>query len=268
MQFDAALQSFSLLHKQYGPVLDSLLLMFCRMLAFTTTGPIFNRKNIPFIIKIAAAIYFTGTLFWVVAPHIQEGGAFSAGQHGPYLLQIVMNTVIGALIGFIADMILQAAYSAGNLMNNQVGLSSAMILDPANGKQSMILEALFGYIVTLLFIYLGGVQWMITALKHSLDVFPLYAIQPTITKTIDLSYLITVSGNVLLVGVQLISPIIVITMSVDIMLGIVNRTAQQMPVFQLSFALKPAIGIAVMLLTLSTFIQALSNYLNDYANIF
>jgi flagellar biosynthetic protein FliR len=260
------MQSFGLLYKQFGPVLDSLLLLFCRMLAFTSTGPIFNRKNIPMVVKVAIAIYLTGTLFWVVMPGTH--GSFSNGHQGVYLIQLVLNLVIGAFIGFIADMILQAAYSAGNLMNNQIGLSSAMIMDPANGKQSMILEALFGYIVTLLFIYLGGVQWMIMALKRSLDLFPLYAMQPVITKAIDLSYLITVSGNVLLVGVQLISPVIVITMAVDIMLGVVNRTAQQMPVFQLSFALKPAIGIAVMLLTLTTFFQALSNYLNDYSHIF
>jgi flagellar biosynthetic protein FliR len=266
MQLDAALQSFGLLHKQYGPALDSLLLLFCRMLAFTSTGPIFNRKNIPMIVKVSIAIYLTGTLFWVVSAHPQS--ALSQSEHGHYLIQLVMNLVVGALIGFIADMILQAAYSAGNLMNNQIGLSSAMILDPANGRQSMILEALFGYLVTLLFIYLGGVQWMVMALRRSLDLFPLYAAQPAITQTINLSYLITVSGNVLLVGVQLISPVIVITMAVDIMLGIVNRTAQQMPVFQLSFALKPAIGIAVMLLTLSTFFQALSNFLNDYSKIF
>lgn len=266
MQFDAAMQSFGMLYKQYGPMMDSLLLIFVRMLAFTSTGPIFNRKNIPMIVKLCMAIFLTGTLFWVVAPG--QHGSFSHGQEGPYLLQLVMNLVIGALIGFIADMILQAAYSAGNLMNNQIGLSSAMILDPANGKQSMILEALFGYIVTLLFIHLGGVQWMIIALKHSLEVFPLYAVQPTITKTIDLSYLITVSGNVLLVGVQLMSPVMVVTIAVDIMLGIVNRTAQQMPVFQLSFALKPAIGIGVLLITLTTFLQALGNYLNDYSKIF
>ncbi|HEY9746405.1 MAG TPA: flagellar biosynthetic protein FliR [Oculatellaceae cyanobacterium] len=264
MQFDAAMQSFALLHKQYGPMLDSLLLLFARMLAFTSTGPIFNRKNIPMPVKIAVAVFLTGTLFWVVAPQSGAG----QGAQGSYLLQLVLNLVIGALIGFIADMILQAAYSAGNLMNNQIGLSSAMIMDPANGRQSMILEALFGYIVTLLFIYLGGVQWMILALKRSLELFPLHAVQPAITRVIDISYLVTLSGNVLLIGVQLISPVIVVTMAVDIMLGIVNRTAQQMPVFQLSFALKPAIGIAVMLLTLSTFFQALSNYLNDYAKIF
>lgn len=266
MQFDAALQAFGTLHKQYGPMLDTLLLMFFRMLGFCTTGPIFNRKNIPIMVKLAASIYLTGTLFWVVLPGVH--GAEAHGSGGQYMLMLVMNIIVGALIGFLADMILQAAYSAGNLMNNQIGLSAATVLDPASGKQSAILEALFGYMTTLLFIYLGGVQWIVMALKRSLELFPLYMVQQPITHVIDLSYLITVSGNVLLVAVELVSPVIIVTMAIDIMLGVVNRTAQQMPVFQLSFALKPSIGIAVLLLTVTTFIQALSNYLNDYSHIF
>jgi flagellar biosynthetic protein FliR len=267
MQFDAALQSFGLLHKQYGPILDGLLLVFVRMLAFTVTGPIFNRKNIPILIKLSAAIFLTGTLAWMVPPD-KQGPLSHAGQYAPYLLQLVMNAVVGATIGFIADMILQAAYSAGNTMNNQIGLSSAMIMDPSQGRQTMLLETLFSYITVTVFIYLGGVHWMIAALKRSLEVFPLYTIQQPLMQVINLDYLVNLSGNVLLVGVELVSPIIVVTMAVDLMLGIVNRTAQQMPVFQLSFALKPSIGIAIMLLTLTTFIQALSDYLNDYAKIF
>lgn len=264
--FDAAMQAFGLLHKQYGPMLDGLLLTFVRMLAFASTGPIFNRKNIPMVVKVAFALFLTGTLFWLIPP--SPHGAYSEGQYGPYLLQLVMNIFVGALIGFIADMILQAAYSAGNLMNNQIGLSAATILDPANGRQSMILEALFGYLTTLIFIYIGGVQWMVMALKRSFDVFPLYTVNQPITQVIDVSYLVMVSGNVLLVGVQLVAPVMIVTMAMDIMLGVVNRTAQQIPVFQLSFAIKPAVGIAIMLLTLSTFMQALGNFLNDHANIF
>lgn len=267
MQFDAAMQSFGLLHKQYGPLLDGLLLMFCRMLAFAVTGPIFNRRNIPILIKLSMAIFLTGTLAWMIPPDTQ-GPLSPAGQYAPYLIQMVMNITIGAFLGFIADMILQAAYSAGNTMNNQIGLSSAMIMDPSQGRQTMLLETLFSYITIVIFIYLGGVHWMIMALKRSLETFPLYAIQQPITEVIDLAYLINLSGNVLLIGVQLVSPIIVVTMAVDLMLGIVNRTAQQMPVFQLSFALKPSIGIAIMLMTMSTFIKALSDYLNDYSKIF
>lgn len=270
MQFDAAMESFGQLHRQYGPMLDTLLLLFFRMLAFCTTGPVFNRKNIPIVVRLCAAMFLTGTLFWMVADPSAEASksAFARDQHGVYLIQLVLNIVVGALIGFVADLILQAIYAAGNLMNNQVGLSASTILDPATGKQSMILEALFGYMATLIFIYLGGIQWMIKALARSLELFPLYAMQPPIMKVIDVSYLLLLSSNVLLIGVQLIAPVVIVTMAVDIMLGVVNRTAQQMPVFQLSFALKPAIGIGVLLLTLTTFIQALSNYLNDYSKIF
>ena len=267
MQFDAAMQSFATIHKQYGPMLDGLLLMFFRMLAFASTGPIFNRKTIPILIKISAAFFLTGTLAWMIPPDTQ-GPLSASGLYGPFVLQLIMNIVVGALIGFIADMILQAAYAAGNTMNNQIGLSSAMIMDPANGKQAMLLEMLFSYITVLIFIYLGGMHWMIAALKRSLEVFPLYTIQQPIAQVIDLSYLVDLSGNVLLVGVELVSPVIVVTMAVDVMLGIVNRTAQQMPVFQLSFALKPSIGVAIMWITLSTFLQALSDYLNEHSKIF
>lgn len=261
------MQGFALLHKQYGPILDGALLMFMRMLGFVSTGPIFNRKNIPFIVKIVSAFFFTGTLFWMIRPDTQ-GPLTHAGQYGPFLLQLTMNIIVGAILGFLADMILQAVYAAGSLMTNQIGLSSAMLMDPASGRQSMIMESLFGYLTTLLFIYLGGIHWMVMALKRSFEVFPLYSIQMPITQVIDITYLITLSGNILLVGVQLMSPIMIVTMAVDLMLGIVNRTAQQMPVFQLSFALKPAIGIGVLLLTLPTFMQAVINFLNDYSNIF
>lgn len=267
MQFDAAMQSFGIIQKQYGPMLDGLLLLYFRMLAFATTGPIFNRRNLPFMLKLIAAFFFTGTLAWMVPPD-QHGPLSQAGQYPPFLIQLVLNIVVGAFLGFIADLILQSAYAAGNFMNNQIGLSSAMIMDPSSGKQTMLLESLFSYITIVIFIYLGGVHWMIAALRRSLDIFPLYALQQPITKTIDISYLIMLSGNVLLVGVEMVAPVIVVTMAVDIMLGIVNRTAQQMPVFQLSFALKPSIGIAIMWVTLSAFIQVLSNYLNDHAKIF
>ncbi|WP_373532887.1 flagellar biosynthetic protein FliR [Vampirovibrio sp.] len=267
MHFDPAMESFALMYKQLGPVADGVLLMFFRMLAFATTGPIFNRKNIPILIKISAAVFFTGALAWMVPPD-PIGPLSPAGQYPPYLIQLLLNIVVGALLGFIADMILQAAYAAGNIMNNQIGLSSAMIMDPSSGKQAMLLETLFNNITILLFIDLGGVHWMLSALKRSFDVFPLYAMQQPLVQTISLDYLILVSGNILLIGVQLVSPVMVVTMAVDLMLGIMNRTAQQMPVFQLSFALKPSIGIAVMIMTLTTFLQALSNYLNEYAKIF
>lgn len=266
MDFQAALNSFGALHQHFGPILDTALLVFIRCLSFMFFGPIFNRKNLPVVVKIIAAIYFTSTLLWLVP--VDKHGSFHEGDHAHFILQIVSNITIGALIGFIANMILQAAYSAGSLMNNQIGLSSANIMDPSTGKNAMLLEPLFSLLTILLFIHLGGVHWMILALKKSFTVFPLYQINQPITEVIQLDYLILVSSNVITVAVQFMAPILVVTMSVDLILGIVNRAAQQMPVFQLSFALKPAIGAAVLLVTLPIFLETLTQYLNDYAGIF
>lgn len=268
--FDAALTSFAALHQQFGPVLDTALLMFARMLAFIFNGPIFNRKNMPVILKIIMAMFLTTTLLWVVPAnnHNTFEGAFHNNQPALYVLQLVMNITIGALLGFMANMILLTINTAGNVMNNQIGLSSAMLLDPSTGTQTMVLEPLFGFIGTLMFIHLGGIHWMIMALARSFKVFPLYQVQQPIMQVINLDYLIHLSGNTVTVAVQLVAPIMIVTMAIDIILGIVNRAAQQMPVFQLSFALKPAIGIAILLMTMPIMMNAIAQYLNDHANIF
>lgn len=266
MDFDVVLRSFASLHTQFGPVLDTTLLVFCRMFGFAFFGPIFNRKNLPIVVKLVASIFLTSTVLWLVP--VEQHGSYVYGQHGWFILQVVMNLTIGALLGFIANMILQAAYAAGTLMNNQIGLSSAMIFDASSGRQTMILEPLFALLTIVVFIQLGGVHWMLMALTRSFTVFPLYSIQQDVTQAIALEYLITLSGNVILIAVQLMAPVLVVTMSVDIILGIVNRAAQQMPVFQLSFAMKPAIGVAVLLATLPIFMEALRQFLNDYAFIY
>lgn len=267
MDFNVVLETFMLIYKKFGPYLDGLLLLFFRVFGFMRTAPIFNRKNIPVIIKSCMALFFAIVLSWLVKP-APHSPMLDGDNYTLYLLQLFMNITVGALIGFTANLILEVIYVAGNVMNNQIGLSSATIMDPSNGTQSMLLETLFGYITISIFLYLGGMHWLILALKHSLEVFPLYDIQPAIRETIDLSYLIHLSSNILLIGVQLVSPVIVITMTVDMMLGVVNRTAQQMPVFQLSYALKPAVGMAVMWVTLNTFLESVIQHLNEYSHIF
>lgn len=266
MEFDAALKSFGMLHAQYGGVLDTGLLILTRTLAFIYFAPVFNRKDIVFNVKLALAILLTITLLWLVP--VDQHGSFSRDNPGFFMLQLFMNVIVGALIGFLADMIMQSVYCAGDIINNQVGLSSAMFFDPSQRKQTALLETLMIYITTVVFIYAGGMHWLIVALKRSFDVFPLYATQQMITQKMSFEYLELVSGNILLVAVQLSAPVMIVTMAVDIMLAVVNRTAQQIPVYQLSAAVKPVIGIAVMLVTLPLFLNAMMHYLQDYSAIF
>lgn len=266
MDFNAALNSFAKLYSMYGGVLDTGLLIFCRVLTFINFAPIFNRKDIIFNIKMSLAIFITMALLWLVP--VESHGSYFKENVGAFFLQIMMNVVIGGMLGFIADLILQAVYCAGDIINNQVGLSSAMFFDPATRKQNALMETLFMYITTVVFIYAGGFHWLIAALQRSFDVFPLYEIQQPIITKINLAYLVSISSNILLIATQLAAPVMIVTMAVDIMLAVVNRTAQQIPVYQMSSGLKPSIGIAVIIATLPLFLNAMMHYLRDYSKFF
>jgi flagellar biosynthetic protein FliR len=266
MQFDVAMDALSRLTTQAGGMLDGLLLLFFRILAFIVVGPIFNRKNLPFMLKISLSFFLTGTLFWMLTPERIVGPAST--QQTLLLVPLLLNITVGSLLGFIANLVLETVSSAGSLVNNEIGLSAAALLDPAKGGQTQIIESLFSYVGMLLFIDMGGVHWMVSALKRSVELFPLMATKLDLAHTISLPSLVTMTGNVMLVAVELIAPILVVSMTMDVMLGVVNRTAQQMPVFQLSAALKPSIGIGIMLLTLSTFLQAVGEFFREHAHFF
>ena len=262
MQFDAALNGFTTLYTQYGSMLDAGLLILSRTLAFMQMGPIFNRKDVAFNVKIAFAIFLSITLLWIIPVENPKG--FSTGQILPFLALIFMNITVGLTLGFISDLIMKTVSAAGSMMNNQIGLSSAITFDPSSRTQVMIIDRLFSFIGLMLFFHLGGAYWVIQALERSFDVFPLFSIYQDIANEISIKYVILISSNIIIIATQFVAPIIVVTMSIDLILGIVNRTAQQMPVFQLSFAMKPSIGVAVMLATLPIFLQSLKNFLTDF----
>lgn len=266
MSFDAALNYFANTLHQLGPTLDAGLLIFARTLAFIQYCSIFNRKDVAFNIKLAFAIFLTMTLLWIVPIEPSSNVLHNLGA--AFFIQLIINITLGALLGFVGDLLLKTLSSAGSTMNAQIGLSSAMVFDPSTKTQVMILDRLFAFIGLLLFIHLGGFYWLIQGLERSFQVFPLYNPMPDVINEINLDYLTTVSSNIINVGTQLVSPIIIVTMAVDIILGIVNRTAQQMPVFQMSFALKPSIGVAVLLATLPIMLQSMVNFLTDYSQLY
>lgn len=266
--FSVLLNEIGFLSRQFDVAVDSGFLVFCRMLGFMLIAPIFGRKDIPFTCKVGMALMLSLILLWVLPVNPSQASRMISEDTMLYTLQVFINASIGFFLGFIATAIMDVVGAAGSMMNNQIGLSSAMMFDPSTRQQVALTEKLFSFIALLVFFHIGGAYWIISALKRSFEIFPLYTLQPDFTGQVSLDYIIQITGNSIAIATQLVAPILVVTMAIDLILGIVNRTAQQIQVFQLSFALKPCIGIAAFLLTLPIFIKLLENYLSDYAAIF
>ena len=235
--------------------------MFARVLGFIRFAPIFNRKEIAGIVKLAFAFILTMILTPLIKP------AMPATDVSP-LLYLILNFAVGAIIGYIAQIIILAIESGGDMINTQMGLSSAMVMDPSTNSQTSILSRIITLLGLIIFMEIGGFYWVINALIRSFEIFPIYAVAIPLEKIINLDYLVTTTSNVLYIGLQIASPVLLATLGQDIILGVISKTAPQVNVFQLSFLFKPVLGAAIMIWILPMLINVISEFFTSYSSIY
>ena len=258
---DTILREFAKNMPEINAALGAGLVIFARMMGFIRFAPVFNRKEIPSLVKLSFALVMTIVLTMILKPPMPDDGV-------ALTYALLLNFACGALIGYIAYCITEAVQAAGDMINMQMGLSSAMVLDPTTSSQVSIMGKYFGLLAVILFIHLGGVYWIIEAFNKSFEIFPLYANGIPIEKIINQKYLITITSNVLYIGLQIASPVLLATLGQDIILGIISKTAPQINVFQLSFLFKPVLGATILIFILPMIIEVISEYFNSYAGIF
>ena len=252
------------LFPQLNASLLSGIYIFSRIIGFFRFAPVFNRKEIPGMVKIALALMFTVILACLIQPPVPV----VKNAQDSMLLSIILNFAVGAMIGYMAQLILIAIDAGADMINMQMGLSSAMVLDPTTSSQVSILTKLFSLLGLLIFIELGGVYWLIKALLRSFEIFPLFATSLPLAKIVNFDYLIKMTSNVLYMGLQIASPVLLATLGQDIILGVISKTAPQVNVFQLSFLFKPVFGAAILVWIMPMLLNIISDYFLGYSHIF
>lgn len=236
-------------------------IVFARLLGFIRFAPVFNRKEIAGVVKLAFAFILTVMITPMLKPGMPPAGISS-------LLLLVLNFAAGAIIGYIAQLFIQAIEAGGDMINTQMGLSSAMVMDPSTNAQTSILSRVITLLGLLIFIEVGGFYWLINALIRSFELFPIYSVTIPLEKIINLDYLVTTTSNVLYIGLQIASPVLLATLGQDIILGVISKTAPQVNVFQLSFLFKPVFGAAIMIWILPMLVNVISDFFLSFSNIY
>lgn len=258
---DNFVAQFGLMFPKLAVHITAGLIVFARVLGFIRFAPVFNRKEINTIVKLSFSLLMTG--IFIATLHIGQPPADNS-----LLLSILLNFVVGAMIGYIAQLILLAIDAGADMINMQMGLTSAMVLDPTTQSQTSILGKCFSLLGILIFIEVGGLYWLVNAFIRSFQVFPVYAVSVPLAKIVNMDYLIELSSNVLYMGLQIASPVLLATLGQDIILGVISKTAPQVNVFQLSFLFKPVFGAAILVWILPMLANVISDYFRSYSNIF
>ena len=258
---DAIINEFPKYFPEVNNIITAGIPVFARVAGLMRTTPFLQRSEIPMIAKVGFSLIFTIILSMLLRPAPPSGEV-------SMVYSIIINYLCGALIGFIVNCIVKVVESGGDMINMQMGVSSATIMDPTTSDQVSIMGRIFGLLGILIFLYIGGAYWTFNALIRSFDIFPVYSVFVPIDEIINMPYLVKITSNVLYIGLQIAGPVLIATLGQDIILGIISKTAPQVNVFQMSFLFKPCLGAAILIIVMPSIFNVLCDFFLSFSNIF
>lgn len=209
--------------------LEAVLLTSMRMIAFLVVAPPFSHNAFPLRVKAMLAVGLG------LAVSTRTSAGYVPPTTGVFLLQLVMELLVGFLLGFLVFVVFSAIQSAGNLIDLFGGFQLAQAFDPqmmVNGAQ---FTRLFQITAIALLFASGGYQLIIGGLARSFEALPLGG-------GIDLSgpmeLLTGVVGQMMLAAVQIAGPLIVVLFIADVGLGLLTRVAPALNAFAMGFPIK------------------------------
>jgi len=232
------------LHFQVASVL-ALALAALRGIAFVSFCPPFNNRAIPFAAKMVIAAGLA-----VPAVSILSKQNLPTTTDG-FLLAMIIQLAIGALMGFVVQLFLGAIQSAGALIDQFSALNLPPSIDPLGLDQSPILAQLYEWLATVLVFTSGGILLISKGLTDSFS-----AVGATIPSA-DVHQVPTLITNdvtnFFAAGVEIAAPVVAVVFVSQILLGLLAKSAPQANIYSLSFPLQ----LLIVLTSLSVAVVAI-----------
>ncbi|WP_153099122.1 flagellar biosynthetic protein FliR [Paraburkholderia hayleyella] len=229
---------FSVTYAQLNAWLSAFLWPFVRLLALVATAPLLGHRSIPARVKLGLAAFAT----LIVAPTLgpmPDVTVFSTA--GVWIL--VNQVLLGAALGFAMHIVFAAIEAAGEIIGLGMGLGFATFFDTQANGSSAVLSRYLHTIGLLTFLTLDGHLQLISALIASFQSVPVSA---NLLGTAGWRTLAAAGGTIFSTGLLLALPVVTALLIANLALGILNRAAPQIGIFQIGFPLTMLVGLLLI----------------------
>ena len=229
-------------------VFPAFLLVLCRITAFFVVAPVFSSRSFPTVIKIGLGFFVSVIVF------LNVGFDTKVTADATYILAIIREVFAGLLIGFVAYLFFTIVQTAGGLMDMQMGLAMANIVDPVTGVSAPIMGNFKFMVLILVLLSINGHHYLLAAIMDSYKWLPLdnnlFQIYYGGSVT---EFLTHTFASTFLLALQISAPIVVAMFLTDFGLALLARAAPQYNVFVIGLPLKLLIGLALLILLIPGF---------------
>ena len=232
--------------------IEYLLIILVRVSAFVFIAPFFGDSSIPGRVKIAFSVLVTILLFYSMPVTQLEYETVI-----DYAVIVVKESITGLLIGFSAYICNTIIHFSGKIIDMEIGLSMAQVLDPTTNTQTGLTGSLYSYLLMLLMIVSNMHIFLLNALVDSYTLVPINGIKlgSTMYETV-----IGFMTNYFIIGFRIVLPVFASILLLNCVLGIMAKVAPQMNMFAVGMQLKVMVGLLVMFITVAI-LTTLANFI-------
>lgn len=213
------------------------IMVLARVTGIFTFNPIFARRGVPNVVKVGASL--------ALAVVMTAAGDFDytipSGLF-PFVFDLGKELLVGAVLGFFVNLMLQIFSMAGEVTDMQLGLSMAKSYDPTFGNAGVTTN-FYSYWYILYFFAVGAHKSYITLFSVSYDSIPL----GFNSFNMNIPYImVKYFETVLTLGLKLAMPIIAASLIAEFCIGVLMKAVPTIHVFVLNIQIKMLVGFIVL----------------------
>lgn len=225
---------------------------FTRITAFMAASPLWGHSSVPNRVKVALAA-LVSVVIAPLLPPLPDVPVVSWAGVGILAEQML----IGVAMGLVMRVTFAAVQATGEFIGLQMGLAFATFFDPSSGTNMVVLSRILYMISLLMFLAFNGHLIVLEILATSFVTLPI-GLGGFNASAFEM--LARYGSTIYVSGMLLALPLVGSLLVINLTLGILNRSAPQLTVFNIGFPTSLTVGLFLMMILmtdLGRFLQGL-----------
>ena len=240
-------KDFSIYHLEY------FLVIFVRVLGVMSFAPIFGNQPVTRRVRIFIAVAFSFAVF-VIYPYVPLKYTTFWG----YSAILLKELVVGLSMGFMANITLTIIQMAGQFIDRELGFSMVSNFDQTFNTETTITAEFYNMLIMVIMLCSNMHYFILSALSDSFELIPIGNVGIDSGAMFDT--MIRYMTDYFVIAVRISLPIQISIMLLNVVLGVLAKTAPQMSMFVIGIQLKILIGFAVLIVTIG-FLPNITQYM-------
>ncbi len=220
---------------QLTSLTTTFFLVVARVAGIVVTAPFFSSSYIPAPMR-AALVFVVGL---ILTPGLNAASSMDGGF---LVLGVVVQFVVGALMGLVLALFLSVFGIAGQIITYQLGVGLAVQANPGLLTDGSFLAEWETLLAIFIFVAGGGPELMVTALHAS---FRAISINALVVPGASFGFVTGLFQTVLAVALLMAAPLVITGLVVNLSVGILSRAFPQLNAY--FFALPINFGLSLLI---------------------